>query len=337
MMKRSNIMLIGMCAAMLAFAAGDARAQGAAAPAVQKNALAPVEFLVGTWQADGQTPGMGKFTIYRQYQPLFGGSFIEMREVMRGEKRNVNTRAIIGVDPLTGKLTGWSFADDGSMTEIVLMDAPAADGVVFEGKFVAGAAPNPIRSSIKKTAAGFDEIIQTQRGGQWTNFTTMKFAKAAGEQDFSGGISGLPPPDSPLAPLSKFAGAWLIEGENDGQKFVVEYAFQWALGGRFMTTTYSVGMGGAPQLHAMSMIGYDPSAKALIQRGFNTEGSVLRARVSVAGDTLTWEGQMAGAESRGLRSTYRLTDPDTLEFTTEVKKGDTWESLGTAPMRRHKH
>ncbi len=300
--------------------------QAASAPAGQANALAPLEFLIGEW---------GQGSVQRNYRWLLGRRYLEMRETTEGGRTTWDSWQLFGVDPATGKLTLWEFASDGTMVALTQSADSAAGEVRFEGRFRSGGQSGPLRVTFKKLPGGFTQVLEQQREGEGQGFS-LEFAPLSAAAPPHRPAIDSPAKGSPLAALGKFAGVWLIEGESEGRKFTVEYAFGWAVGGRYFTTSYSVGMGSTPDLHALSIIGYDPDTKELVQRGFNAEGSVLRAKVTIAGDTFTWEGQMTGAENRGLRSTYTLKDADTLEFTTEIRQGDKWTSLGAAPMKRKK-
>jgi hypothetical protein len=310
------------------------RAQAAAAPGA--DALKPYEFLIGAWAAEGEFPGASRYTLERSYRPVLNGKFLQSVELITVGGQVIATEMWLGYDPGKQAVSAWGFSSDSSYS-MATGAPPRGDTMVMEGRLVGGPEPGLVRSTMKREGNDrFTQLVEVQKGGAWAPHATLRFARRA-----SPGPAASPQPlaatqgAEPLRPLTLLAGAWRTEGESDGVKYAVEYGFHWTLSGHFLRSEYSVTTGTQTELHAVSMIGYDPETKALMQWGFSADGAVITAMVRATADSVVTEGEMVSATRRTpVRITYSRPDADTLSTKTEMQRQGAWRSTGIGLLRR---
>jgi hypothetical protein len=285
-----------------------------------------LEFLIGQW---------GHETIQRTYRWTLGGKFMEMKAVGQDGATELIAWHYLGVDPGTGKVTLWEFTAEGNGPILTQTESSARGELRLEGRFRVGTQSGPLRVTWKKEAGQLQEELEQLRDGKWQGFTLTFAPLPRGVQLWEPTLPDQPPKGSPLAPLEKLVGTWLVTGESEGTRYAVEYRFSWVMRGHFLRSEYSVTTGTQTELHAVSMIGYDPETKALMQWGFSADGAVITAIVRATADSVVTDGEMVSATRRTpVRVTYAKPDPDTLSTKTEMQRQGAWRSTGTGLLKR---
>ena len=318
---------------LLALSVGKTVAQEAAAPS-SAEALKPLQFLIGAWNAEAQMPGAGKVTIERTYRLQLSGKFIEQKEVSRMPGGGQVTREMwLGLEPGKTSVSGWAFSSDGSFA-ILSSEKNSGDRVMLEGRLIGGAAPGVYRSTLQRDGSErFTQTIEVQDGGKWTPYAILNFTRVAA--GVSADAASAAPSDA-VKPLDLMAGRWRTEGESEGAKFAVDYEILPRLGGYFLRSDYSVTTNGQTELHAVSYLFQDAETKSLRQIGFSADGSVGAMKITPGSGAIVLEGEMATAARRvPMRITYSRPDADTLTTSTEMRRQDgTWRRAGTASLKR---
>ncbi len=78
--------------------------------------LPPIAYVVGgTWAADGEISGIGKYSAERSYHWVLGRKFVEQRHVMKFSETEMETMGIIGWNPEKKAIAAWGFGSDGGL------------------------------------------------------------------------------------------------------------------------------------------------------------------------------------------------------------------------------
>jgi hypothetical protein len=126
--------------------------------------LAP---LIGTWRAEAASP-MGKVECTRTFQPVLGGTYIQLSAMWKFGKGSYEEHAIYGVRD--GKISFWSFTSDGKRSEGTIADGRDVhpEAIAFEAKMPAGLA-RMIYWPSEDGAIGWAVEARTKKG--WKRFT----------------------------------------------------------------------------------------------------------------------------------------------------------------------
>jgi len=143
-----------------------------------------------------------------------------------------------------------------------------------------------------------------------------------------------PKPDPELKKLQALVGHWTYEGEykpgplGPSGKITAEYSAQWKLNG-FVLLASASEKGAAATVHFLEVDEYNPKDKAINWTTWASDGTHMSGTITVAGDTITWEGKftVGGKE-------YQLKEPFVLsaDRMSGTAKGDistdgkTWTS-----------
>ncbi len=140
--------------------------------------LGPIEYMVGgTWTAEREIPGLGRYTAERTYRWVLGGKFIEQRHVMKFSKGEIETKGIIGWDPEKKTIAAWGFGDDGGIATSHAQRTTPTE-VRFEGVRVGGVNSGPIRAANRKVSDDeFIEAAEAKTGNEWTPMFSFRFTR----------------------------------------------------------------------------------------------------------------------------------------------------------------
>jgi len=297
------------------------------------DALKPAAFLAGTWMAQGEFPGAGKYTIRRNYRSLLGGKFMLSSETMQVGSAEVTREMWMGVDPARGTLGAWAFSSDGSVA-ILRVAQGSGDALVLEGALTGSSDAGLYRSTLQRNGNDrFTQTIETQKNGAWTAYAAFTFERTALLADV------FPPSAAPAAalkPLEVMAGNWRAEGESDGSKFAVDYANTWTMGGHFLRSDYSVTTNGKTEFQGAAYFFSDPESKTLRQIGFRADGSVSEMKVACTAGSVLLDGEITTPIRRTpTRITYARPDAGSITITTESQRQDgSWRRSGAATLQR---
>jgi len=300
-------------------------------PAV--DALKPAAFLAGTWMAQGEFPGAGKYTIRRNYRSTLGGKFLLSSETMQVGNAEVTREMWMGVDPARGALGAWAFSSDGSVA-LLTVTQPPGDSLVLEGPLAGGSDPGVYRSTLQRRGNDrFTQTIEAQKNGSWTAYAAFTFERTALLAD---SLHPSPAPSAALRPLELLTGKWRAEGESDGSKFAVDYVNAWTMGGHFLRSDYSVTTNGQEEFQGATYFFADPESKALRQIGFRADGSVSAMKVVPSASSVLLDGEITTPIRRTpTRITYARPDAASITLTTESQRQDgSWRRSGTATFQR---
>lgn len=328
---RAFVCLLG---ALCVLCASVAHAQ--APPSVSANPLKPLEsFVGGTWVAEGELPGMGKYVAERTYRRTLEGKFIEFEQVTKIGTYRSAVKAILAWHPDKRKVVAYGFADDGTIS-ITECDCTSTDTFAFQGRLIGGIDPGPVRGQFRRTGPDtLLETIEAERNGAWQPHGGFEFKRKPSPMTAAASASA---PAAALKPLARLVGTWVQQEQYSGVRYTIELEFRWVLGGQFLMSEYRILSKEKSGLHALSFIGYDTEQKRLVQYGFSADGTILAARVSAAEGTpeMVFEGDMVGGTRRTLRITYRRPDDDTLTAVTEFQQQGMFQPAGNTTMRRQK-
>jgi hypothetical protein len=313
---------------------GSSLSLRAQAPPAGGSLQALEPFIGGTWVAEGEIPGLGKYVAARTYRRALKDTFIEFEQVLKAGESQSTVKAILGWHPGKKRVVAWGFADDGtiSMTEC---DCAAADAFTFQGRLIGGRNPGPVRGHFRWTGAdSFTEVVEVERNGGWQKHGQFEFKRGYAS-------SSAPPAAAPaesLKALEPLVGTWTqTTTYTNGTSYTVELEFRWILGGRFLMSEYSVLGTENAGVHAVSFIGYDEEEKRIVQYGFSADGAVGTFHFSAAGaPELVFEGEMLGGQRRSLRIRYQRRDEDTLSAITEFHQRGIFQPMTNSTMRRKK-
>ena len=328
-MRRIALTLRFLC--VLCVSAVGVQAQRAA-----DDPLKPFDFFVGgTWVAEGEFPGMGRYTAERTYRKILDGKFIEMEQVTKIGAYQSIVRGVSAWHPDKKKIVTWGFADDGSIA-ISECECASADRSTFEGRLIGGMDPGPVRGNSRRTGPdSFVEIIEAERNGAWQSHGQFEFKRKPGPM---AAVNSSGAPAEALLPLERMVGLWVENVRYTNARYTVELEFRWALGGKFLVSeSRMLGTANAGQ-RTLTFIGYDAEQKHLVGYSFNADGGIFVARISASADTpeMVFQGDVIGPRPRTLRITYRRRDEDTLTSTTEHQYQGIFQPADNATLRRKK-
>ena len=142
--------------------------------------LGPFDPLLGTWEAQAETP-MGRIRCRRTFEPILGGRFLQLSALWEfgpaGSGRGYQELAIIGVGD-DGQVTFWSFTSDGKRSHGTVADVtdlhPEAIG--FEADMPAGRARMgywPVEDG------GFRWVVESKTKLGWKRFVEHTYVPAS--------------------------------------------------------------------------------------------------------------------------------------------------------------
>jgi hypothetical protein len=127
--------------------------------------------LLGSWIAEADSP-MGKLKCTRTFEPILGGNYIQLRANWNFSKYAYEEIAIMGIRD--GKLSFWSFTNDGKNSQGVFADGSDIhpEAICFEAQMPAGLArmiywPNP--------EGGFNWAVESKTKKGWNRFTVHHY------------------------------------------------------------------------------------------------------------------------------------------------------------------
>ncbi len=134
-------------------------------------AMAP---LLGSWMAKTDSP-MGPLTCTRTFQPILGGSYIELIARWEFTKSAYEERALFGVKD--GTLMFWSFTSDGKQSQGTLANGSDVhpEALCFEAQMPAGLARMVYWPDEK---GGFYWAVESKTKKGWNRFTAHQYHAA---------------------------------------------------------------------------------------------------------------------------------------------------------------
>jgi hypothetical protein len=300
--------------------------------------LQVLEPFIGTWVAEGEFPGVGKFVAERTYRRTMEDRFIEFEQVLKAGEFQSTVKAILGWHPGKKRISAWGFADDGAIS-LTECDCAAADAFTFQGHLVGGRNPGFVRGHFKWTGAdSFTEVIEVERNGVWQKHGQFEFTR--GTATLGAPFSSAPSAAwaERLQALEPLVGTWTqTTTYTGGASYTIEMEFRWVLKGQFLMSEYRVLGTENAGVHAVSFLGYNAEEKRIVQYGFSADGTVGTFVFSAVGaPELVFEGEMLGGARRSLRVRYRLRDEDTLSAITEFHQRGIFQPMRNSTMRRKK-
>lgn len=129
--------------------------------------LGAFEFLAGgTWTADGEIAGFGKYVAKRTYRWSLDSSFIEQHHTMRLSGRKIEAIGFLGWDPAKNQVVGYGFGNDGGIATTAATLGEKT--IVFQGSRVGGFNPGPLRGTFSiKSDNEYNESVEVQKEGGW--------------------------------------------------------------------------------------------------------------------------------------------------------------------------
>lgn len=291
-------------------------------------------FIGGTWVAEGEFPGIGRYTAARTYRKILDGKFIEMEQVMHVGSAQASTVGIIGWDAGKHKIAAWGFSDDGSLA-LTECSLTSPDEFVFEGRLVGGVAPGLARGTFRRTGPDqFAEMVHVKKDGEWQPRFQFAFSSRAKPSPSDSTTNATPAPE--LRPLERMVGLWIEEVRLTNARYTAEFEARWALGGKFLVSELRMLGTANAGLRSLSFTSYHAEQKRLVQYSFNSDGGILVARVTASSEVpeMVFEGDLVGPRPRTLRLTYRRRDEDTLTSNTEVQYLGIFQPADNSTWRR---
>lgn len=298
--------------------------------------LKPFDFFVGgTWVAEGEFPGMGRYTAERTYRRILDGKFVEMEQVTKIAAYQSVVRGVSGWHPEKKRIVTWGFVDDGSIA-ISEWESASAGAFTFEGRLIRGTDARPVRGSSGRTSPdSFVEAIEAERNGAWQSQGKFEFKRKAAPM---AAVNSSGTPTEALQPIERMVGLWEENVRYTNARYTAEFEVRWALGGKFLIgESRMLGTANAG-LRALSFIGFDAERKQVVEYSFSSDGGIFVARVSASSDVpeMVFQGDMIGPRPRTLRITYRRRDEDTLTSTTEHQYQGIFQPADNTTLRRKK-
>jgi len=149
--------------------------------------------LHGAWEATGQLPHVGRYTITSRWEPVLDGRFLQESRVTTTGEQVVEERNFVGVTPGARLPELWLFGSDGATGHLVAdaetplrregrlaVSAEALWAVVFEGEVTARppAAPWRITLSVLSHDA-YDLLFERKPGDNWLPITRQRYQRVA--------------------------------------------------------------------------------------------------------------------------------------------------------------
>jgi hypothetical protein len=128
--------------------------------------LGPLDPLIGSWTAEADSP-MGPMTCTRVFEPILGGSYIQLTAKWNFSKSVYEEHAIIGVRD--GALGFWSFTSDGKNSQGAIADGTDLhpEAVCFEAQMPAGLAR---MIYWPHEEGGFNWAVESKNKKGWNRF-----------------------------------------------------------------------------------------------------------------------------------------------------------------------
>ena len=122
--------------------------------------------LIGSWVAEGESP-MGKLKCTRIFEPILGGSYIQLTAKWEFSKSSYHEHAIIGIHE--GILSFWSFTSDGKNSRGIIADGTDVhpEAICFEAQMPSGIA----RMIYWPNESGFNWAVESKTKKGWNRFT----------------------------------------------------------------------------------------------------------------------------------------------------------------------
>jgi hypothetical protein len=324
-MRRFGFALRFLC--VLCVSAVNLHAQGA-------DPLKPFDFFVGgTWVAEGEFSGLGRYTAERTYRKILDGKFIEMEQVTKIGAQQSVVRGISGWHPERKAIVTWAFADDGSIA-ITECDCASAESFTFTGRLIGGMSAGPVRGNSRRTGPdSFVETVEAERNGAWLSHGQFEFKRRAAPM---AAVNSSSTPVEALQPLARMVGLWVEEVRLTNARYTAEFEARWALGGKFLVSESRMLGTANAGLRALAFTGYDTDQKQLVQYSFSSDGSIFIARVSASNGVpeMVFDGDVIGPRPRTLRITYRRRDENTLTSNTELQYLGIYQPADNSVLRR---
>ena len=329
---RSRFVFALLCA--LCVSAMDVSAQAAPQTSLQTFAWQ----IGGTWVAEGEFAGLGKYTAQRSYRWVLEGRFIEMQQVLRTGGAQSVTVGIIGWDMARGHVAGWGFSDDGSMA-LTECSITSPGDFVFEGRLVGGAHPGPVHGVFHRTGPdGFTETVHAKSGNEWQPLFQFAFSRKQAPLEPATDTNGMPAPELRL--LQPLVGAWEQVSEFTNTRITTEVRFHWTLHGRILRVDeiaraqHKKSVRETQQM--VSFFGYDAERKSIVGYRFEADGLVCSSRVTSAEGArpIVMEGEQAGRQQRVVRNSYRAEDDGSLLITTEFQQQGIFQVAANMTLHR---
>ena len=142
----------------------------APAPASLSEPLRPLEFLVGScWT--GTFPG-GKSTDTHCFEPVFAGTFIRDRHVVRGGKQPYEGETIYGWDPRQKKVIYTYWASDGAISTGSMERVQG--GLMFPESYAGDRGGVTMRNVWTITGPdSYDVVVSQLKDGAWREMWRM--------------------------------------------------------------------------------------------------------------------------------------------------------------------
>lgn len=133
--------------------------------------LAP---LIGTWKATSSSP-MGPVSCTRTFEPILGGSYVQLTARWDFGKGAYQELAVIGVNS-EGKVAFWSFTSDGKNSIGTLADVSDIhpEAVGFEARMPAGLAR---MAYWPDETDGFYWVVEAENKKGWKRFTEHHYER----------------------------------------------------------------------------------------------------------------------------------------------------------------
>ncbi len=135
--------------------------------------LGPLQPLIGSWQAEADSP-MGKYKCTRIFTPVLGGKYIELKAVWNFGKIQYEEHAIYGIKD--DQLCFWSFTSDGKRSEGYLADGTDVhpEAICFEAQMPAGLARMIYWPAEE---GGIKWAVESKNKKGWNRFTEHNYKK----------------------------------------------------------------------------------------------------------------------------------------------------------------
>ena len=130
--------------------------------------------LLGIWQAEAQSE-MGLVTCQREFIPVLGGKFIQLRVQWIFGDRTYEELALIGVNP-EKEVCFWSFTSDGKQSEGKLANVSDIhpDAIGFEAQMPAGLARQAYWPA---EGEGFQWVVESKNKSGWNRFLNHHYTR----------------------------------------------------------------------------------------------------------------------------------------------------------------
>lgn len=142
--------------------------------------LGPLDPLIGSWQAEAETP-MGRVRCTRRFSPILQGKRILLEARWQLPQGAYEEHAIFGIDA-AGALAFWSFTSDGKQSQGALTDATDIhpEAVAFEAEMPAGTARMVYWPDGE---GGFFWAVESKTKKGWNRFTLHRYVAARTEPE----------------------------------------------------------------------------------------------------------------------------------------------------------